>query len=302
MDTQVNLGGIKLVNPVVMASGTFGYGFEYEALIDLEKIGAIITKATTKEPWVGNRPPRIIETPCGMLNAIGLENPGVKVFLEEYLPALHRHRTIIIVNIAGKTIEEYAELASILETAKGIHGIELNISCPNVDAGGMHLGTDPDLVYEMVKLVKGNTNLPVIPKLSPNVADIAEIAKAAESAGADAVSMINTLQGMAIDIETKRPVLGNIFGGLSGPAIKPIALRMVYQVYKAVRIPILGGGGIISPKDAIEFLLAGASAVTVGTGTFVNPKLAIEIKSGIIDYMAQNGYKCLHEVIGAAVL
>lgn len=302
MNLETDLGGIKLAGPVVMASGTFGYGFGYEGLIGPGDVGAIITKATTREPWAGNPPPRIAETPCGMLNAIGLENPGVEVFLSEYLPRLRKSGAVVIVNIAGRTFEEYVELASMIGTAKGVRGIELNISCPNVDMGGMQLGTSTDMVYKIVDSVKQVTHLPVMPKLSPNVTDIVEIAKAAESAGADAISMINTVQGMAVDIETKRPILGNVFGGLSGPAIKPIALRMVYQVYQAVDVPILGGGGIMSAKDAIEFLLVGAKAVSVGTGTFINPRLAMEIKAGIEDYMARHGHTGLHEIIGAAIL
>jgi dihydroorotate dehydrogenase (NAD+) catalytic subunit len=302
MNLEVDLGGIKLANPVVMASGTFGYGFGYEGLIGPRDVGAIITKATTRRPWAGNPPPRIAETPCGMLNAIGLENPGIDVFLSEHLPRLQSSGAVVVVNIAGRTFEEYVEIASMLETSQGVAGIEINISCPNVDVGGMQLGTAPDMVYRTVKSVKEATHLPVIPKLSPNVTDIVEIAKAAESAGADAISMINTLQGMAVDIETKRPVLGNVFGGLSGPAIKPIALRMVYQVYEAVDVPILGGGGIMSARDAIEFLLVGAKAVSIGTGTFVNPKLAMEVKAGIEDYMARHGHTCLREITGAAVL
>ena len=302
MNLATDLGGIKLANPVIMASGTFGYGFGYESLIDPGDVGAIITKATTREPGTGNPPPRIAETPCGMLNAIGLENPGIEVFLNEHLPRLESSGAVVIVNIAGRTFEEYVELASMIETVRGISGIEINISCPNVDFGGMQLGTAPDMVYRIVKAVKEKTHLPVMPKLSPNVTDIIEIAKAAESAGADAISMINTLQGMAVDIEMKRPVLGNIFGGLSGPAIKPIALRMVYQVYRAVDVPILGGGGIMSAKDAIEFLLVGATAVSIGTGTFVNPRLAMEVKAGIEDYMRRHSHTDLREIIGAAVL
>ena len=302
MNLQVDLGGIRLANPVVMASGTFGYGFGYEGFLNPNDVGAVITKATTREPWAGNPPPRIVETPCGMLNAIGLENPGIEVFLSEYLPGLRRSGAVVIVNIAGRALKEYVELASIIDKATGVAGIEINISCPNVELGGMQLGTAPRMVSEIVKAVKEETNLPVMPNLSPNVTDIVAIAKAAESGGADAISMINTLQGMAVDIETKRPVLGNIFGGLSGPAIKPVALRMVYQVYQAVDIPILGGGGIMSAKDAIEFLLVGASAFSVGTGTFVNPGLAMEVKAGIKDYMELHGHTSLHEIIGAAVL
>ena len=302
MNLEVNLGGIQLANPVVMASGTFGYGFGYEGLVDPASVGAIITKATTRQPWAGNPPPRIAETACGMLNAIGLENPGIDAFLREYLPRLCRQGAVVIVNIAGTTIEDYVELASLLETIRGVAGIELNISCPNVEKGGMQFGTSPEMVYDIVKSVKNKTHVPVIPKLSPNVTDIREIARAAEAGGADAISMINTLQGMAVDIETKRPVLGNIFGGLSGPAIRPIALRMVYQASQEVDIPILGGGGIMSAKDAIEFLLVGAAAVSIGTGTFVNPKLAMEVIAGIQDYMERHDHTDLREIIGAAVV
>lgn len=300
-DLGVNLGGIKLQNPVTVASGTFGYGREYEDYLDIAKIGAVIVKGTTLEARPGNPGPRIIETPAGMLNAIGLENPGVEVFLQEYLPYLYEKNVTVIANIAGNTIEEYALLASRLEGQPGIAGIELNISCPNVKQGGLQFGTDPETVYQVVKAVKAASSLPVVPKLSPNVSDIVIIAKAAQAGGADALSMINTLMGMAIDVNKRKPVLGNVFGGLSGPAIKPVALRMIYQVYKAVDLPILGGGGIMNITDALEFMMAGASAISIGTGNFVNPMLAQEIVEGLGKYLKQSGLHNVQELVGIAV-
>lgn len=301
VDLSVNLGGLLLNNPVTVASGTFGYGLEYEDYLDISKIGAVIVKGTTLEPRAGNNPPRIVETPAGMLNAIGLENPGIKVFLEEYLPYLKEKGVTVIANIAGNTIEEYARIAALIEKTSGVGAIELNISCPNVTKGGLQFGTSADMVAQVVKAVKSETTLPVIPKLSPNVTDIVEIALAAQEAGADALSMINTLMGMAVDIKTRRPVLGNIFGGLSGPAIKPVALRMIYQVYKAVNIPILGGGGIMNHEDALEFFMVGASAISLGTANFVHPTIAVDIVEGIKDYLLENKMT-LKELVGAAVV
>lgn len=300
LDLSVNLGGLLLDNPVTVASGTFGYGMEYEDYLDISQIGAIVVKGTTLEPRAGNIPPRIVETPAGMLNAIGLENPGIKVFLQEYLPYLKEKGVTVIANIAGNTIEEYARIASLIEETSGVGAIELNISCPNVAKGGLQFGTSADMIAQVVKAVKRETRLPVIPKLSPNVTDIVEMAVAAEEAGADALSMINTLMGMAVDIKTRRPVLGNIFGGLSGPAIKPVALRMIYQVYKAVNIPILGGGGIMNHEDALEFFMVGASAISIGTGNFVHPTIAVDIIEGIKDYLIENELP-LKELIGIAV-
>lgn len=300
VDLSVNLGGIILDNPVTVASGTFGYGLEYENYLDISKIGAIIVKGTTLEPRAGNIPPRIVETPAGMLNAIGLENPGIKVFLEEYLPYLKEKGVTVIANIAGNTIEEYARIASLIEETSGVGAIELNISCPNVAKGGLQFGTSADMIAQVVRAVKRETSLPVIPKLSPNVTDIVEMAVAAEEAGADALSMINTLMGMAVDINTRRPVLGNIFGGLSGPAIKPVALRMIYQVYKAVNIPILGGGGIMNHEDALEFFMVGASAISLGTANFVHPTIALDILDGIKEYLVENEMT-LNELVGVAV-
>ena len=300
MDLSVNLGGIKLKNPVAVASGTFGYGFEYADFIEPERIGAVIVKGTTLHPRPGNPGPRIYETPAGMLNAIGLENPGIEVFLQEYLPRLRERQVTVIANIAGNSIEEYALMASLLQGKEGIAGIELNISCPNVKQGGIQFGTDPETVRQVVAAVKKETSLPVIPKLSPNVTDIVAIALAAADGGADALSMINTLGGMAININLKKPVLGNIFGGLSGPAIKPVALKMIYQVYREVDLPILGGGGIVNHIDAIEFFMAGAKAVSIGTGNFVNPCLALELLEGIEKYMQEQGFSSIQELVGIA--
>jgi dihydroorotate dehydrogenase (NAD+) catalytic subunit len=300
LDLSVNLGGIIMKNPVAVASGTFGYGSEYEDFVNIADIGAVIVKGTTLEPRYGNLAPRIVETPAGMLNAIGLENPGVEVFIEQHLPYLRDKGVTVIANIAGNTIDEYARMASILEGQKGIAGIEMNISCPNVKEGGLQFGVDPEMVYQVVKAVKAETSIPVMPKLSPNVSDIVAIARAAEAGGADALSMINTLMGMAVDVDKRKPVLGNIFGGLSGPAIKPVALRMIYQVYQAVKLPILGGGGILNCTDALEFILVGATAVSVGTGNFVNPCIARDLVEDMEKYLLAHGLKSLEELRGAA--
>jgi len=300
VDMTVNLGGLQLKNPVCTASGTFGYGQEYEDYFDPAILGAVIVKGTTLEPRPGNPPQRIVETPAGMLNAIGLENPGVDVFIDQYMPELRSRGVTVVANIAGKTIDEYGELARRLDDVEGIGALELNISCPNVAKGGLQFGTDPDMVYQVVHTVKMNTHLPVIPKLSPNVTDIVAIAQAAEAGGADALSMINTLMGMAVDIERRRPTLANVFGGLSGPAIKPVALRMIYQVYQQVKLPILGGGGIISTRDALEFLMVGASAVSIGTGIFVNPYLPCQVIDGLQEYARQHGITRITELVGIA--
>lgn len=284
IDLSVNLGGLELKNPVTVASGTFGYGREYEDYVPLSSIGGIIVKGTTLERREGNPPPRIIETPAGMLNAIGLENPGIDEFLNLHLPYLLRKGATVIANIAGNQVEEYAQLAARIEQNGGVAAIELNISCPNVKQGGMQFGTNPQAVHDVVRAVKREVSIPVLPKLSPNVTDIVEIAHAASEGGADGLSMINTLMGMAIDIEARKPVLGNIFGGLSGPAIKPVALRMIYQVHKEIDLPILGGGGITNYRDALEFIMAGATAVSIGTGNFINPRTAVEVKEGIAQF------------------
>lgn len=301
INLSVNLGGIVLKNPVAVASGTFGYGFEYEDYLDISAIGGVIVKGTTLEPRYGNPPPRIVETSAGMLNAIGLENPGVDVFLNEYLPALRAKGVTVIANIAGNTVEEYARLAAKLEGHAGIAGVELNISCPNVKQGGLQFGTDPHMVKTVVAAVKAECSLPIMPKLSPNVTDIVEIARAAQEGGADCLAMINTLMGMAVDVKTRKPVLGNVFGGLSGPAIKPVALRMIYQVYREVDLPILGGGGIVSCNDALEFFMVGASAVSIGTGNFVNPQLANKIVTELEAYMLANEIENLSDLVGIAV-
>jgi dihydroorotate dehydrogenase (NAD+) catalytic subunit len=298
----VDLGGIRLANPVVVAAGTFGYGQEYEELLDLSRIGGIVVKGTTRHPRPGNPAPRIVETPCGMLNSIGLQNPGIDVFIEEHLPRLLDRGATVIANIAGDSVREYAEMAQMIEKHPGVAGIELNISCPNVSHGGMHFGSDPALTREVVRAVREVTTLPVIAKLSPNVGDIVSIAVAAQDAGADALSMINTLLGMAVDVDARKPALGNVFGGLSGPAIKPIALRMVYQVRREVDLPILGGGGIMSTRDALEFLMVGAGAVSIGTGTFVNPTLPLEVVKGLEDYLRAHGHCRISEIVGAALV
>ena len=300
-DLTVNLGGLIMKNPVAVASGTFGYGREYEDFVDISSLGAVIVKGTTLKPRPGNPAPRIFETPAGMLNAIGLENPGVEAFLSLHLPYLLNRRVTVVANIAGNTLEEYAEISSLLQAKSGLAAIELNISCPNVKQGGMQFGTDPDMVFQVVNTVKKQTDLPVIPKLSPNVTDIVGVAQAAQAGGADALAMINTLVGMAIDIRTRKPVLGNIFGGLSGPAIKPVALRMIYQVRQVIDLPILGGGGIMNATDALEFIMAGATAVSVGTGNFVQPDISVAIIQGIRDYMIANGVEQIGEICGAAV-
>lgn len=302
VNMEVNLGGIALANPVTVASGTFGYGREYEAYVDLARLGAIIVKGTTLEPRAGNPTPRIIETPAGMLNAVGLQNPGVDVFIQEHLPYLREKQATVIVNIAGNTVEEYARLTAILDKQDGIAGLEVNISCPNVEKGGLQFGTDPNTAAGVVAAVRQNTSLPVIVKLSPNVTDVVAIARAVVEAGADALSLINTLLGMAIDIETRRPVLANIFGGLSGPAIKPVALRMVYQVAREVEVPIMGVGGIVNWQDALEFILAGATAVSIGTGNFINPGVSEQIKDDLENYLVQQGIRDIRQLIGAAWL
>lgn len=296
----VNIGGINFNNPVTVASGTFGWGEEYQDFVDVSKLGAIIVKGITLHPKKGNYGVRICETPAGLLNAIGLENPGVHAFKREILPRISNFGPPIIVNIAGDTIDEYAEVAWELSQARGVAGLEVNVSCPNVKKGGMAFGTDPKVLQEVVSAVRNHTHLPVIVKLSPNVTDIAQMAKVAASAGANALSVINTLLGMSIDIHARKPVLGNIMGGLSGPAIKPVALRMVWQASAAVDVPIIGMGGIVNADDAIEFLLAGASAIAVGTGNFLNPAATMEILEGIKEYMFKNGFKDIHELIGAA--
>ena len=298
-DLRTKLGPLELKNPVMTASGTFGYGREYDPLVDLNLLGAIIVKGLSLRPRGGNPPPRIVETPCGMLNAIGLANIGVEAFLKEKLPWLKRLDTEIIVNIYGESIDEYGELANLLKDVDGVSAIEVNISCPNVDSGGMAFGTDPYVSAKVTESVLKNTDKPVIVKLSPNVTDIRLVAKEVEGAGADALSLINTLTGMAIDIESRRPVLANISGGLSGPAIRPIALHMIYQVVKTVEIPVIGVGGIMNHRDALEFLIAGAHAIQMGTANFVNPKAILETIEGIRRYCIEKDIAEIGELIGS---
>ena len=286
----VRVGAIEMKNPVITASGTFGYGVEFSKLIDLERLGAIIVKGLSLKPAPGNPPPRIVETASGMLNAIGLENIGIDAFVNDKLPELMACKTPIITNIYGKTIEEYTELARRIDAIEGIAGIEVNISCPNVKAGGVAFGIDPEAAGKVIASVRKKTCKTVIAKLSPNVTSVSAIAVSVAANGADAVSLINTLTGMAIDVKTRRPRLGNITGGLSGPAIKPIALRMVWEVARAVKIPVIGIGGIMTAEDALEFLIAGATAVQIGTASFVNPSAAIEIINGLSDYVRQNEF------------
>ena len=298
LNLKVNLGKLKLKNPVMAASGTFGYGAEYSEFVNLNNLGAVVVKGLSLKPMAGNPPPRIYETPCGMLNSIGLQNIGVEVFIKEKLSYLKQFDTKIIVNFFGDSIKEYVKTAERLSSVNGIHALEMNISCPNKQAGWSIFGTDPKVTFKVVSAVRKITDLTLIVKLSPNVTDIALIAKAAEDAGADAVSLINTLTGMAINAKTRQPRLANIIGGLSGPAIKPIALRMVWESHKAVRIPIIGIGGIISAEDAIEFMLAGASAVAVGTANFVNPKAAQDIIDGMKLFMIEQHISNVKELIG----
>ena len=293
----VNIAGIKMKTPVMTASGTFGFGQEYSEFVDLNQLGAIVVKGMTLLPRSGNYGRRIAETPAGMLNSIGLENPGVDEFLITTLPKLAKYDVPIIVNISGNTVEEYGELAAKLSVS-AVAGLELNISCPNVKMGGIAFGTDPASAAAVVREVKNNTSMPVIAKLSPNVTDIAAMARTVEEAGVDAVSLINTLLGMAIDIDSWRPVLGNISGGLSGPAVKPVALRMVWQVANAVKVPVIGMGGILTAEDAVEFLLAGASAVAVGTANFVNPCASVDVAEGIRNYLMMRGLSDVRQLVG----
>jgi len=298
-DMSVEIGSLKLRNPVMTASGTFGYGEEFSQYVDLEKIGAFVTKGLSLKPRAGNPTPRIVETPGGMLNAIGLQNVGIDAFIQKKVPFLRTVTTPAIANFFGSTPDEYAELAGRLDQIPEVAALEVNISCPNVKQGGIVFGTDPGCAASVVAACRAATKKTLIVKLSPNVTDIVEMALACEGAGADALSVINTLTGMAIDLERRRPVLANITGGLSGPAIKPIALRMVWQVARAVNVPVIGIGGIMTATDALEFLLAGATAVQVGTASFVNPGAAQEIAEGMEQWLAQRGTAAVKSLIGA---
>ena len=297
MNTKINFAGIEMKNPVTVASGTFGYGREYSEFYDLSKVGAIITKGTSLKPRPGNKPSRVCETASGMLNSIGLQNPGVEYFAQNDLPFLRKFDTKIIVNACGSSIEEYVELCKILNTLD-IDGVELNLSCPNVKAGCLAFGTTYEGVKEVTSAVRKVLDKPLIVKLTPNVTDITQTAKGAEDGGADAISLINTLLGMKIDINTRKPVLANNTGGLSGPAIKPVAVRMVYQAAKAVNIPVMGLGGIMNGEDAIEFMLAGASTVSIGCGNFVDPYCAPKTVEQIEEYMIKHNIEDINDIIG----
>ena len=295
---SVEIGRLRLRNPIITASGTFGYGEEYAPYVDLSRLGAIVVKGLSLKPRMGNPPPRIVETPCGMLNAVGLQNVGVNVFIREKLPFLAQFDLPVIANIFGESVEEYGKVAEILSQASGVHGLEVNISCPNVKKGGIAFGANPDMAADVTRRVKASTDLPVIVKLTPNVTDIAEIAESVEAAGADAISLINTITGMSVDIERRVPHLRNITGGLSGPAIKPVALRMVWQVIQRVSVPVIGLGGIMTARDALEFLIVGARAVQVGTAHFIHPHAAIDILEGIEDYLEQHQFDDINQLIG----
>jgi dihydroorotate dehydrogenase (NAD+) catalytic subunit len=297
-DLSVQIAGVKFSNPVLVASGTFGYGEDYGALLELSKLGGIITKSITLNPREGNAPPRTVETPSGMLNAIGLANIGVDRFIQEKLPFLRKQKTRVIVNVAGSTVQEYVEVVKKLSRCEGIDMLEINISCPNVEEGGMAFGSRCEMAHSCIKQVKRYSPFPIIAKLSPNVTNIVEIACAVEKAGADAISLINTLVGMAIDVEKRRPILGNVTGGLSGPAIKPVALAMVWKVAKAVEVPVIGIGGIMSTQDALEFFLAGACLIQIGTGNFVDPQTSIKIVNGLNGYLKEKGIKRITDLVG----
>ena len=294
---SINLGRIKLSNPVLVASGTFGYGEEYSQLIDLNKLGGIITKSITLEPREGNSPPRLIETPAGLLNAIGLANPGLKVFCKKNIPFLKQFNTRIIVSIAGEREEDYLRLTEKLNSVQGIDGLEVNVSCPNVKEG-LTFGKDPVKVFSLLRRLKRNSDIPLLLKITPEAVSIIEVAQASKEAGAEALSLINTFMGMAIDIEKQKPLLGNIVGGLSGPAIKPIALRYVWQISQNIDLPIIGTGGIMGPEDALEFILAGASAVAIGTANFVDPKTSLKVIEGIKRYLVRKNVRDFKDLIG----
>jgi dihydroorotate dehydrogenase (NAD+) catalytic subunit len=299
IDLSVDVGGLRLSNPLIAASGCYGYGVEYADAVDLSTLGGVASKGLFLAPREGHPPQRIVETPSGMLNAIGLQGIGVHRYIAEKLPELRRLGVTNIINICGSTLDEYVELARILSDAEGVHALELNISCPNIKEGGITFGCSLHGTFDVVSAVKKVTRLPVIPKLTPNVTDVASIAKAAEDAGADAVSLVNTFLAMAIDVETRRPKLSNIVGGLSGPAIRPIAVRMVYECRRAVKIPIVGMGGIASAVDALEFIIAGATAVQVGTANFVDPFIWSKLTAGIEDYMRRHSVRRITDLVGS---
>ncbi len=295
-----NRRGLLLANPVMTASGTFGYGTEYSELFDIQKLGAIVCKGTTLEPREGNPQPRLVETACGVVNSIGLQNIGVKALIKEKAPVWAKWRVPVVVNIAGDTVEEYRRLAAALDGVKGVSALEVNISCPNIKAGGAAFGADPGCAAEVTSAVRSASSLPVIVKLTPNTGDIAAVAKAVADAGADAISLVNSFKAMAIDVKTRRPSIGSLTGGLSGPAIKPVALSMVYEVAGAVDVPVIGCGGISSANDALEFIMVGASAVQVGSASFLNPRVSLDVLEGLEKFMQAQKIKSLKELIGAA--
>ncbi|MEE8382046.1 MAG: dihydroorotate dehydrogenase [Thermodesulfobacteriota bacterium] len=299
VNLSVEIDKIKMRNPIMAASGTFGYGEEYRNYTPINRLGALITKGISLNPRLGNPPPRLAETAGGMLNAIGLENIGVDALIEEKAPRFKKFGSPVIVNIFGATLKEYEEVAKRLNKVEEVAGLEINISCPNIKRGGISFGTDPKEVFSVVSRVRKSSSLPILVKLSPNVTDITEIARSAEEAGADAISLINTLTGMAVDVETRTPKLGNITGGLSGPAIKPVALRMVWEVYNTVKIPVVGMGGIFSAKDALEFIIVGASAVQIGTAHFINPKVTMEVIAGLKKYLRDHKINNIISLVGS---
>jgi dihydroorotate dehydrogenase (NAD+) catalytic subunit len=298
MDLSVSIGSLRLPNPVIAASGCFGYGVEYSDLVDLSTLGGVAVKGLFLSEREGHPPPRIVETPSWMLNAIGLQGIGVHRFVEEKLPELRVRRATVIVNVCGTSVAEYAEVSRILSDAEGVAAIELNISCPNIKEGGIQFGCSLNGTYDVVHAVKQATHLPVIPKLTPNVTDVASFARAAEDAGADAVSLVNTFLAMAIDVETRRPKISNVMGGLSGPAIRPIAVRMVWECYQLVKIPIIGIGGIVDARDAVEFMIAGATAVQIGTQNFVDPFVWSKVLDGMTDYLTRHNIAKLSDLVG----
>ena len=298
MDLSLQIGSLALANPLIAASGCFGYGVEYAGIVDLSSLGGVAVKGLFLAPREGHPPPRIVETPSGMLNAIGLQGIGVHRFIAERLPELRQRRAVVIVNICGTTLDEYAEVARILSDAEGVHALELNISCPNIKEGGITFGCSLPGTHHVVSAVRKVTSLPVIPKLTPNVTDVSSFAKAAEEAGADAISLVNTFLAMAIDVHTRRPKLTNIVGGLSGPAIRPIAVRMVYECRRTVKIPIIGMGGIATADDVLEFMIAGANAVQVGTMNFVDPFIWTKLLDGIRAYMTEHDLTRLQDIVG----
>lgn len=301
-DLSVNLAGIRMKNPVMAASGTFGYGPEYAGLVDLNRLGAVVVKGISLEPAPGNPTPRMLEVPGGLLNAIGLQNPGVDGFIQHDLPFLRRHEVAVIVNLWGKRVADYAEVAARLDGTPGVHGLELNISCPNIQEGGLAFGSDPRMAHAVTAAVRARTRLPLIPKLPPNSGDIPTLARAVVEAGADAISLINSFPAMAIDVERRTPILANVTGGLSGPAIHPVAVKLVWDAARAVKVPIIGIGGITCAKDALEFLIAGASAVAVGTATFTDPHTCLAVIAGIEDYLRRHNLPTVRDLTGSLQL